>query len=128
VRRILLGCMLVAFALMLGVQMASAQEGAPGPPTGRLVPIPSNYDVSKAESLGPPKQVYFILSKEIYEREIYKVSTTPAPQPPPKIKYAVKESKRVTRQVSDYIQGWYEVQQAAPPRPSPTYEWKYVTH
>jgi hypothetical protein len=107
--------MLVASGLILGAQVAVAQE--PGPPIGRLVPIPSSYDVEKAE-LVKTDNVIFLLTKDVYQREIYKVSTTPQPQ----FKYAVKESHRVTRDA--YIPGWYEVE---PMSPAPSYGWKYST-
>jgi len=114
-KRILFGCTLVALSLVLGAQVASAQGG---PPLGRLVPIPPSYDVNKAE-LVKTDNVIFLLTKDVYQREIYKVATVPQPQ----IKYAVKESKMVSR--VEPVQGWYEVE---PLSPTPSYGWKYTTH
>lgn len=124
--RVLLGGMLVALGLALGGQVAGAQE-EPGPPTNHLVPIPSNYDFNKAQKVATDN-VFDIFTKHGYPRDIYEV---PQIQQAPKTKYAVKESKYVTRTVREPVPGWYEVakQQPRPPIPQPpSYDWKYVTH
>jgi hypothetical protein len=109
--------MLVALVCLVGAQAAQAQ--ASGPPTSRLVPIPPDYDTSKAQLVDTDNVIY-LLTKDVYRREIYKVATAPQPQ----VKYAVKETKMVSKLVP--LEDWYEVEQAAPPAPGPTYEWKYA--
>lgn len=117
-RKVLLGCTLVAFGLILGAQVAHAQAGTPGPPISKLVPLPPEYDTTKAEFVEESK-VVFLLTKDLYQRKIYKVSVPP---PPPKTKYAVQEYKTVSR--PEYVPDWYEVE----PFSAPAYEWKYRTH
>ena len=115
-RRILLGCVLVAFGLFLGAQVANAQAGTPGPPLSKLVELPSGYDTSKAE-LVEENKVIFLLTKDLYQRKIYKVSMTPPTTTI--VKYAVQEYKMVER--PEYVPDWYEVE------PDPSADWKYVT-
>jgi len=117
VKRILLRCTLMAFVLIVGMQVARAQD--PGPPTSRLVPIPSGYDTGKAQ-LVETDNVIYLLTKDFYRREIYKVATAPQPQ----FKYAVKETKMVSKLVP--LQDWYEVEPLDQPAPQPSYAWKYA--
>lgn len=109
------------------IAATGAAQAQYGPDTASLTPINTSvFDVAKAQRVEQSK-VILLLTKDIYQREIFEVKSTPAPVPPPVTKYAVKETKLVTGPCTptrEQVESWYEVTKNRIEEQIP---WKYVT-